>query len=84
MRAESNYPYDNYLGELVIIYDDITPKLAELLHMSNCYAVRSRVYGATRFTERSMPINKRIVLIVLTNRTIEETYVRGPEISLGD
>lgn len=83
-RADSNNPYDNYAGQRVIIIDDVTPKVSELLHMSNLYTFPARVYGNTRYFEKYMPLNQRIVLIVLTNRTIEETYIRGVELTDGD
>lgn len=44
--------------------------------MSNVYSFPARVYGPTRYIERFLPRGKRIVLIVLSNRTIEETYLR--------
>lgn len=44
--------------------------------MSNVYSFPARVFGPTRYTERYLPQSKRIVLIVLTNRSIEETYLR--------
>lgn len=50
--------------------------MAELLHMSNVYGFPARVYGPTRYVERFLPQGERIVLIVLSNRTIEETYLR--------
>lgn len=47
--------------------------------MSNCYTFPSRVYGATRYCERYMPRDRRIVIIVLNNRGIDECYLRCPE-----
>jgi len=44
--------------------------------MSNVYNFDARVFGPTRYIERFLPRGKRVVLIVLTNRTIEETYLR--------
>lgn len=34
---DARYPFDAYEGEDIIVYDDITPKLDELLYSSNIY-----------------------------------------------
>lgn len=68
------YPFDSYHGEEVIAYDDVTPKLEELLAMSNSSRLRCRVFGATRYHERYMDANSIRTLIVLSNKTPDECY----------
>lgn len=52
--------------------------------MSNVYNFPARVFGPTRYSERYLPIGKRICLIVLTNRTIEECYLHMEQPTVGD
>ncbi len=44
--------------------------------MSNCYKLKTPVYGSTRYTVRYLERNVRRTLIVLTNRTPEDCYFR--------
>lgn len=66
--SNSNYPFDGYTGEPVIVWDDAHPKLDELLQTSNpAWAEFTPVYGPTRYIQRFKPVGCRPVLIVLSN-----------------
>lgn len=76
MRVKSDYPYDDWDSNLqrIIIFDDVYSDLNELLYMSNCFRILAPVYGNTRYNKRYMPENKRCTIIILSNRTPEETF----------
>lgn len=67
-RVESNYPFDDYRDQAVIIYDDYEPSLVELLNVSNTYGTDTPVYGATRYCKRYWGIGDKRVMIVLSNQ----------------
>lgn len=52
--------------------------------MSNRYGILTHVYGDTRYTTVNMPIDQRLQLIVLTNRSPEDVYWRGTETTEDD
>lgn len=70
----ANYPYDTYQGQEVIIFDDVVPKLDELLHMSNSTKLRMPVYGNTRYKVIHLKPESIRTLIVLSNKRPEECY----------
>lgn len=73
-RTATNYPFDGYDGEDVIIYDDIFPKFEEVAAVSNVYKTKTHVYGATRYNEKHWPMFQERVMFVLAN--VEPMY--GP------
>lgn len=75
-QGDSKYPFDSFYGERVIVYDDVTPRMEELLYVSNTYTMRVRVYGPTRYTDRWFEKNSSRILVVLTNKTPEECYFK--------
>lgn len=72
-RVESNYPFDDYSGETVIIYDDFEPSLSELLNVSNLYKTRTPVFGNTRYGKKYWRLNHNRVIICLSN--FEPEYI---------
>lgn len=76
-QSDGKYPFDSYLTEEVILYDDCTPRLEELLYVSNTFSMRCRVYGPTRYYDRWFEANSSRIIVVLSNKTPEECYVRG-------
>lgn len=74
------YPYDSYQSEEVIAFDDCSPKLDELLIMSNTYQIRTRVYGETRYHERFMEPGSVRLLVVLHNQHPDEVYHEHTEL----
>lgn len=66
-RAPTDYHFEGYEGEKVIIYDDIIPKFEELSAVSNVYKIKTRVPGSVRFETIHWPLNQERIMIVLTN-----------------
>lgn len=67
IRTKSNYPYDDYSGEEVIIFDDHYPKFSEIAAVSERYFTMCRVYGDTRYTTKYWPMAQERVMFVLSN-----------------
>jgi len=68
-RRSTNYPFENYNGEQVIIYDDIIPSFEEIANVSTDYGIPTHVFGATRYKETMWPIDQERVMFVLCNVT---------------
>ena len=66
-RTKSNYPYDDYSNQEVIIYDDFWPELGEILHMSNCYNTLTPVWGPTRYGKKYLKMKQRRVMLFFSN-----------------
>lgn len=69
---ESNYPFEGYRGEEIIVYDDTLPKLKEILAVSGTYLTPTHVYGNTRYSRSYWPWKKTATgwcrtIIVLSN-----------------
>lgn len=71
-QKDSDYRFDDYTDENIIIYDDIIPKLAELIDVSNVYKIRTPVFGKTRYTKKYWPLKEIRTIIIMTN--IKPTY----------
>ena len=65
------YPYGNYDGEQIIIYDDITPKAGDLLSICNTSAYPRPVPGQTRYGVRYVPGKLVTLVIVCSNLDID-------------
>lgn len=72
--SRAKYPFDDYNGEQVIIYDDVKPKFQEILSVSGLWSVPAMVYGDTRYKCRFWPMHKPDdpysgvrIIIVLSN-----------------
>lgn len=66
-RVESKYPFDDYRGQELIVYDDFFPHIGELLNVSNTYWTDTPVYGDTRYTKRYWPLGQVRVMIAVSN-----------------
>lgn len=67
LRSPTNYPFESYKGETVIIYDDIYPTQEEWLNITNLHWNNTCVYGPTRYKEVYWPNKVDLVIIVLSN-----------------
>lgn len=72
---ECTYPFDDYNGEDIILYDDVTPKINEILQATNVYKIDTPVYGNTRYTKKYWPLKQRRVLIILCNKERKPCYM---------
>lgn len=66
-QKDSEYKFDDYNGEAIIIYDDYFPKIAEIEDVSNIYKTKTPVYGKTRYTRKYWPMKQARTMIVITN-----------------
>lgn len=67
IRPDTNYPFESYVGERVILYDDLYPKQEEWLNVSNWHWGNMHVFGATRYKNVLWPNKIDITMIVLSN-----------------
>nr|WAE42569.1 MAG: replication associated protein [Cressdnaviricota sp.] len=67
IRSECPYPFEGYLGESVILYDDVWPKAEEWLSVSNIHFNDMHVYGPTRYKGTFWPNKIDLTMIVLSN-----------------
>lgn len=75
-QKDSDYRFDTYDGEKIIIYDDIIPKLAELIDVSNIYKTKTPVFGKTRYSTKYWPIKQERMIIIVSN--IPPLYFDNP------
>lgn len=68
------YPFEGYAGEEIIVYDDREPSFEEVSDVLNTWLIQSPVYGEVRFRTQDWPIGATRSIIVLSNKTIEDTY----------
>jgi len=61
------YRFEGYRGERVIIYDDVMPEREELLRLCNVWTRPAEVPYSCRYTRAYLPVNTRLVVIVLSN-----------------
>nr|WAE42184.1 MAG: replication associated protein [Cressdnaviricota sp.] len=66
-RSDTAYPYDDYQGQQVILFDDITPNFTELISISTEWRINQRVYGGSRYRCVYWPKKVHMVMIVLAN-----------------
>lgn len=70
------FPFDKYDGERVLIYDDIIPKLQDVIAFSNVYKTITPVPGDTRYGVRYLPMKQERIQIMLLNTL--PTYAEEP------
>jgi len=73
-RTPSTYPYDDYNDEDVIVFDDHVPAIEEIINVSNCYKIRTPVWGNTRYSKRYWKMNQRRVMLIICNPQRIPTY----------
>lgn len=68
-RPDAKYPFEkaSYRQEPVIIYDDISVPLKELIVVSNCYLTETRVYGDSRYVNNYWKKGQRRTIFWLMN-----------------
>jgi hypothetical protein len=73
VRQQSKYPYDHYVDEEVIIFDDFFPSFAEIASVSSVVpsGIACPVYGHTRYHPRYWAPDVDKVMIVLSHRPPE-------------
>lgn len=72
--AGTNYPFDNYDGEQIIIYDDVTPNANHLLSITNSSKYPRPAPGQTRYHVRYVPGNLVTLVIVCSNHCIDNLF----------
>lgn len=74
LRRPHQYPFEGYDKESLILYDDITPTFIELTQVSNIHKIAQHVFGAVRYKQLFWPLGVDLVMIVLSNKHIDEVY----------
>lgn len=64
-RRTDSHPFEGYLGEDVVVYDDVVPKLEELLDCSNIWSSQKHVFGATRYAPTFWGPRARVIVLML-------------------
>lgn len=72
--AGTLYPYDNYNGEQIIVYDDIVPDPQHLLNITNSSDYPRPVPGQTRYSVRYVPGGLVTLVVVCMNEPIDVVY----------
>ena len=72
--AGTMYPFDNYDGEQIIVYDDVIPKAEHLLSICNSSAYPRPCPGQTRYHVRYVPGNLVTLVIVCNNHCIDNLF----------
>jgi hypothetical protein len=72
--AESKYPFDDYINETIIVYDDISPIASHLLSLANSSEHPRTVPGETRYHRRSIPAGTVTLIIVCNNQMIDDYF----------
>lgn len=68
LRPPAKYPYEGYLNEPIIIFDDVTPDgKDELCAITNTWRIKCQVYGDTRYTRKYWNIGSERLVIILSN-----------------
>jgi len=67
LRSATDYPYEGYEGESVIILDDQVPTWNEFTAVGNVYKIETHVFGKVRYTNNYWPLNTQMTMIVLSN-----------------
>jgi len=74
------FEYGVYNQEPVIIYDDIVPKLDELINVSNVWMIQQNVPGESRYNPNYWKLGQRRVIIWLMNEERLPDYaIKGNE-----
>jgi hypothetical protein len=68
------YPYDNYDGQQIIVYDDIPPNASDLLSITNTSATLRAVPGQTRYNVRWVPGGTVTLVIICNNFNIDDFF----------
>lgn len=72
--AGTLYPYDNYDGEQIIVYDDIIPTAQHLMQVTNSSDYPRPVPGQTRYSVRYVPGGLVTLVIVCMNVDIDTLF----------
>ncbi|AJD07473.1 replication-associated protein [Odonata-associated circular virus-8] len=78
-RVDGKYPFDDYEGQEVVIYNDPqTVTLMELINVSDCYLVKTPVFGDTRYTKKYWKMKQRRTIIFICNHGRIPNFVEDP------
>lgn len=67
-----------YDGEDVVIYDDVVPKLEELIDVGNVFEIKTQTYGGQRYGNNYWPLGQARVMVWLLNPdNLPEYAMRG-------
>lgn len=72
--GNNRYPFDLYVDQQIIIYDDLLPKAQHLLVLGNTSAFARPVPGDTRYHQRIIPPGLALWTVVASNLTIAEAF----------
>lgn len=72
--AASKYPFDSYMQEEVIIYDDTYPPFTEAVAVSNNYSAETPIVGDQRYHQKTWMAYQQRVMIVLSNLPLRACY----------
>lgn len=72
--ADSKYPFDDWIQEQIVVYDDVRPKAEHLLAITNSSKHPRPVPGETRYHRRFIPGGLTTVVIVCNNHNIEQFF----------
>lgn len=74
--SSTNYPFDDYDGEEIVIYDDPEepPTVTELISVCNVYHTATSV-GKTRYRSRFWPLRQARVVFFCYNHPEQVTYL---------
>lgn len=80
-RPATDYPFEYglYRQEEVVVYDDVVPRLEELLSVCNPVYDQAHVYGKSRYRPNFWQANQARVVIWLLNPESLPSYAKAPE-----
>lgn len=82
MRADALHPYEDYLDQELIIYDDQKGvSFSEFANVLNVYSLQCHVFGAVRYVSKYWKKKQARSILFLTNSTLEDYFKRQHPLS---
>jgi len=75
--VDGQQPFDDYQNQRIILYDDVLPSPAHISRLANRRIRKGPCPGQQRFYRRYLQGEFPLLIIVLRNETIEESYPDG-------
>lgn len=73
--ANTEYPFENYNDEDLIVYDDKIPKFEEIASVTNTYFVNTPIFGKVRYQTKYWKCGHARNVIVLSNKEMQCVYL---------